>query len=39
MVSLSVAQESNETREVVISTLHKEYLFKDLRWQLRRRAQ
>ena len=38
IVPLSEAQESNETRELVISTLHKECLFKDLHWQLRRRA-
>ncbi len=34
--SMRVAQESNETREVVITTLRKGYLFKDLRRQLRR---
>ena len=34
--SMRVAQESNETREVVITTLHKGHLFKDPRRQLRR---
>ena len=34
--SMRVAQESNETREVVLTTLREGYLFRDLRRQLRR---